>query len=59
MLEHAEIGQIGGAVSARLKDLKQRMQAGAPLPAWQGPRCEYCDMQGVCRQPLWHRSADG
>jgi ATP-dependent helicase/nuclease subunit B len=56
-LEATDIGHIGGAVSARLEDVKRRIHAGSPLPAWQSPRCEYCDMQGVCRQPLWRRSA--
>ena len=56
VIEASEIGRIGGAISARLEDVKRRIHAGEPLPAWQGPRCDYCDMQGICRQPLWQHN---
>ncbi len=58
LLDPVEIDEIGDAVADRLRRLHAGIRNGASLPAWQGPRCDYCDMQGVCRQPLWSRGQE-
>ena len=42
------------AVEARLDNMLSAIKHGHTLPAWGDDRsCQYCEMTGLCRKPMW------
>lgn len=56
-LQGAELEQLSLAIRERLEALVDAMDGGAALPAWGDETiCGYCDLDGVCRKPVWEKN---
>jgi ATP-dependent helicase/nuclease subunit B len=59
-LEGEALARLAPAVGARLVQVLDAIERGAPLPAWGDPTaCRYCDMDVVCRRQAWLDPARG
>lgn len=52
-IQGAELAELARAVERRLAHVWASLQAGEAMPAWDNPRCAWCDMEGLCRRPAW------
>lgn len=58
-LEGSELGALALAVKERLVTVLDALHQGAPLPAWgDAGVCQYCEMDGLCRQQAWVEQHD-